>query len=89
MALTPPPEPAIGLLAFPVTHFDDQLAGDEPRYRDHLAWQAELGMTGLFAGDNAGEGFFLAAEEIDTTVRVAVEEAGAQVPVIAPATART
>ncbi|WP_035866120.1 5-dehydro-4-deoxyglucarate dehydratase [Cryptosporangium arvum] len=78
-----------GLLSFPVTHFDDQLAFDEPRYREHLAWQAGFGVAGLFAGGGTGEGFSLTTAEIDAVVRAAVDEVGAQVPVVAPATGGT
>jgi len=80
---------ATGLLSFPVTHFDDRLAFDEPRYREHLAWQADFGVAGLFAAGGTGEGFSLTSTEIDTVVRAAVSEIGDVVPVIAPATGST
>ncbi|MGJ6965974.1 5-dehydro-4-deoxyglucarate dehydratase [Streptosporangium sp. G11] len=93
MTLTPPAELAgrltTGLLSFPVTHFDDRLAFDETRYRDHLAWQAGFGVAGLFAGGGTGEGFSLTSAEIDAVVRAAVGEVGALVPVVAPATGGT
>ena len=75
-----------GLLSFPVTHFDADLAFDERRYREHLAWQAGFGVAGLFAAGGTGEGFSLTSEEMDRVVRVAVEEVGDVVPVVAPAT---
>jgi len=78
-----------GLLSFPVTHFDDRLAFDEPRYREHLAWQAGFGVAGLFAGGGTGEGFSLTSAEIDAVVRAAVGEVGDRVPVVAPATGGT
>lgn len=80
---------ASGLLSFPVTHFDDHLAFDESRYREHLSWQASFGVAGLFAAGGTGEGFSLTSAEIDTVVRAAVDEVGSQVPVIAPATGST
>ncbi|WP_203896189.1 5-dehydro-4-deoxyglucarate dehydratase [Actinoplanes xinjiangensis] len=80
---------ASGLLSFPVTHFDDRLAFDETRYREHLAWQAGFGVAGLFAAGGTGEGFSLTSAEIDTVVRAAVDEVGSRVPVIAPATGNT
>ncbi|HEX6681843.1 MAG TPA: 5-dehydro-4-deoxyglucarate dehydratase [Candidatus Limnocylindrales bacterium] len=93
MTLTPPAELAsrlaAGLLSFPVTHFDSQLAFDEPRYREHLAWQASFGVAGLFAAGGTGEGFSLTSGEIDTVVRAAVSEAGSAIPVVAPATGST
>ncbi|MFB9315947.1 5-dehydro-4-deoxyglucarate dehydratase [Cryptosporangium minutisporangium] len=89
----PPPELAArlatGLLSFPVTHFDDQLAFDEPRYRAHLGWQAGFGVAGLFAAGGTGEGFSLTPAEIDAVVRAAVGEVGDLVPVVAPATGGT
>ena len=80
---------ATGLLSFPVTHFDDHLAFDEPRYREHLAWQAGFGVGGLFAAGGTGEGFSLTSDEIDAVVRAAVGEVGHLVPVVAPATGNT
>ena len=78
-----------GLLSFPVTHFDERLAFDEARYREHLAWQASFGVAGLFAAGGTGEGFSLTPGEIDAVVRTAVDEVGARVPVVAPATGGT
>ncbi|MEV6301917.1 5-dehydro-4-deoxyglucarate dehydratase [Actinoplanes sp. NPDC051861] len=80
---------ADGLLSFPVTHFDDNLAFDEARYREHLAWQASFGVAGLFAAGGTGEGFSLTAAEVDTVVRTAVSEVGDTLPVVAPATGGT
>ncbi|MFF5075483.1 5-dehydro-4-deoxyglucarate dehydratase [Actinoplanes sp. NPDC000266] len=78
-----------GLLSFPVTHFDDDLAFDESRYREHLAWQAGFGVAGLFAAGGTGEGFSLTSAEIDAVVRAAVGEVGDRLPVVAPATGNT
>jgi 5-dehydro-4-deoxyglucarate dehydratase len=78
-----------GLLSFPVTHFDADLEFDEPRYREHLAWQAGFGVAGLFAAGGTGEGFSLTAAEIDRVVRTAVDEVAGAVPVVAPATGAT
>jgi 5-dehydro-4-deoxyglucarate dehydratase len=78
-----------GLLSFPVTHFDADLQVDEARYREHLAWQSGFDVAGLFAAGGTGEGFSLTSEEIDRVVRMAVEEAGDRVPVLAPATGST
>jgi 5-dehydro-4-deoxyglucarate dehydratase len=78
-----------GLLSFPVTHFDADLEVDEKRYREHLAWQSSFDVAGLFAAGGTGEGFSLTSEEIDRVVRMAVEEAGSRVPVLAPATGST
>jgi 5-dehydro-4-deoxyglucarate dehydratase len=78
-----------GLLSFPVTHFDDDLRFDEPRYREHLAWQASFDVAGLFAAGGTGEGFSLTAAETDRVVRAAVDEVGDLLPVVAPATGGT
>jgi 5-dehydro-4-deoxyglucarate dehydratase len=78
-----------GLLSFPVTHFDADLRFDEPRYREHLAWQAGFDVAGLFAAGGTGEGFSLTPPELDRVVRVAVDEVGGRVPVVAPATGGT
>ncbi|GAA4736088.1 5-dehydro-4-deoxyglucarate dehydratase [Modestobacter marinus] len=78
-----------GLLSFPVTHFDADLQFDEPRYREHLAWQSSFDVAGLFAAGGTGEGFSLTPAEIDRVVRVAVDEVADRVPVIAPATGGT
>ena len=93
MPLMPPAELAArlqsGLLSFPVTHFDADLRFDEARYREHLAWQSGFDVAGLFAAGGTGEGFSLTSEEMDRVVRVAVDEIGGRLPVLAPATGGT
>lgn len=74
-----------GLLSFPVTAFDAQLEVDEAAYRSHLAWQSSFDVAGLFAAGGTGEGFALTPEEASRVVRMAVEEAGSRVPVLASA----
>ncbi|MQY19093.1 5-dehydro-4-deoxyglucarate dehydratase [Nocardia macrotermitis] len=78
-----------GLLSFPVTHFDDELAFDEAAYREHIGWLAQYDVAGLFAAGGTGEGFSLTTPEIDRVVRAAVAETEGRVPVLAPATAGT
>lgn len=78
-----------GLLSFPVTPFDSDLAFDESRYREHLAWLSKYDVAGLFAAGGTGEGFSLTPAEIDTVVRTAVSEVSGAVPVLAPATGGT
>ena len=78
-----------GLLSFPVTHFDADLAFDESRYRKHLAWQSGYEVAGLFAAGGTGEGFSLTTAEVDRVVRAAVDEVAGRVPVLAPATGGT
>ena len=72
-----------GLLTFPVTHFDADLAFDEVPYRDHCAWMIEHEVAGLFAAGGTGEFFSLTPAEIGQVVRAAVEETAGKVPVIA------
>lgn len=74
-----------GLLSFPVTAFDADLKIDEAAYRTHLAWQSSFDVAGLFAAGGTGEGFSLSPEESARVVRMAVEEAGSRVPVLASA----
>ncbi|WP_328602249.1 5-dehydro-4-deoxyglucarate dehydratase [Nocardia terrae] len=78
-----------GLLSFPVTHFDAELAFDEAAYREHIAWLSQYDVAGLFAAGGTGEGFSLTTAEIDRVVRAAVAETAGRVPVLAPATAGT
>jgi 5-dehydro-4-deoxyglucarate dehydratase len=74
-----------GLLSFPVTAFDADLNVDEAAYRTHLSWQSSFDVAGLFAAGGTGEGFSLTPEESARVVRMAVEEAGSRVPVLASA----
>jgi 5-dehydro-4-deoxyglucarate dehydratase len=74
-----------GLLSFPVTAFDADLKVDEAAYRTHLAWQSSFDVAGLFAAGGTGEGLSLTPEESARVVRMAVEEAGSRVPVLASA----
>ena len=74
-----------GLLSFPVTAFDADMQVDEAAYRNHLDWQSSFDVAGLFAAGGTGEGFSLTTEESKNVVRMAVEEAGDRVPVLASA----
>ncbi|WP_404477903.1 5-dehydro-4-deoxyglucarate dehydratase [Novosphingobium sp. BL-52-GroH] len=71
-----------GLLSFPVTHFDQDLAFDEGAYREHLAWLSDYDVAGLFAAGGTGEFFSLTPAEVPVVVKAAVEEAGGKVPVL-------
>lgn len=74
-----------GLLSFPVTAFDADLAVDEAAYKEHLDWQSGFNVAGLFAAGGTGEGFSLTVEESARVVRMAVDVAGSRVPVLASA----
>jgi 5-dehydro-4-deoxyglucarate dehydratase len=71
-----------GLLAFPATHFQKDLAFDEAEYRKSISTNIEGGAVGLFAPGGTGEFFSLTPEECRRVTRVAVEEARGRVPII-------
>lgn len=74
-----------GLLSFPVTHFDADLAFDEQAYRRNLDWLFGHDAAGLFAAGGTGEFFSLTPAEVGRVVKAAVEQTGGRLPVIAPA----
>ncbi|WP_162875630.1 5-dehydro-4-deoxyglucarate dehydratase [Sphingomonas crusticola] len=74
---------AKGLLSFPVTHFEADLAFAEGPYRDHCAWLLERPLAGLFAAGGTGEFFSLTPSEVSIVVRAAVAETAGRIPVIA------
>ncbi|MBB3759981.1 5-dehydro-4-deoxyglucarate dehydratase [Xanthomonas arboricola] len=74
-----------GLLSFPVTHFDADLAFDESAYRSNLDWLSSYPAAGLFAAGGTGELFSLTLEEVNRAVRAAVTQTAGRMPVIAPA----
>ncbi|MEU7768079.1 5-dehydro-4-deoxyglucarate dehydratase [Nocardia sp. NPDC049190] len=74
-----------GLLSFPVTHLRPDHSFDEVAYRDNIGWLGQFGAAGLFAAGGTGEFFSLDASEVERVVAAAVQEAPAEVPVIAPA----
>ncbi|MBX3195054.1 MAG: 5-dehydro-4-deoxyglucarate dehydratase [Microbacteriaceae bacterium] len=74
-----------GLLSFPVTHFDDDLAFDRAGYEEHLAWMAGHPVAGLFAAGGTGEYFSLGHAEVAQVVRTAIAATSGRVPILAPA----
>ena len=56
-----PPQNRVALLSGNALY--SELAFDEGRYREHLAWQSELRVAGLFAAGGTGEGFSLTPAE--------------------------
>ena len=74
-----------GLLAFPVTHFDEAGAFDEAAYRANIRANLEHGPAALFAPGGTGEFFSLSLAESERVVRAAVAEANGRVPIIAGA----
>ncbi len=87
MARMTPKEMALtiggGLLSFPVTPFDADLAFDEERYRSNLDWLCGYEVAGLFSCGGTGEFFSLTPEEVARIVAVAVAETAGRVPVLA------
>ncbi|WP_328392967.1 5-dehydro-4-deoxyglucarate dehydratase [Nocardia sp. NBC_00416] len=74
-----------GLLSFPVTHFTQDLAFDEPAYRENIVRLGEYEVAGLFAAGGTGEFFSLTPPEVGRVVRAAVASAPAGTPILAPA----
>ena len=72
-----------GLLSFPVTHFTNRSAFDEPAYRDHIEWLLGHSPAGLFAAGGTGEFFSLSLGEFAQVVRAAVDQTKGRVPVVA------
>jgi 5-dehydro-4-deoxyglucarate dehydratase len=72
-----------GLLAFPVTHFDEQLDFNEHHYREHIAWLLEHKPAAIFAAGGTGEFFSLTLGEFHRVVGGAVSETAGRVPVLA------
>lgn len=72
-----------GLLAFPVTHFDEKYDFNEPAYRQHMAWLLEHRPAALFAAGGTGEFFSLALQEFSGVISAAVSETSGNVPVVA------
>ena len=72
-----------GLLSFPVTHFRQDFAFDEPPYREHVEWLLGYSPAGLFAAGGTGEFFSLTMPEFASVVSAAVGQTKGRVPVIA------
>jgi 5-dehydro-4-deoxyglucarate dehydratase len=71
-----------GLLAFPATHFKDDLAFDEAGYSKSIATNIDNGAVGLFAPGGTGEFFSLTSDECQRVTRAAVDVAGGRVPIV-------
>jgi 5-dehydro-4-deoxyglucarate dehydratase len=52
-----------GLLAFPVTHFDNGFEFNEKPYREHIVWMLEHKPAAIFAAGGTGEFFSLTMQE--------------------------
>ncbi|GAA5051804.1 5-dehydro-4-deoxyglucarate dehydratase [Nocardia callitridis] len=74
-----------GLLSFPVTHFTEELAFDEPAYRENIVRLGKYDVAGLFAAGGTGEFFSLTPQEVGRVVRAAADSAEGGTPILAPA----
>lgn len=74
-----------GLLSFPVTDFDADGNFNAETYRARIATFVEHGVSSVFVAGGTGEFFSLSLEEYKQIVKVAVDEVGGRVPVIASA----
>ncbi|MFG2953038.1 5-dehydro-4-deoxyglucarate dehydratase [Streptomyces sp. NPDC048291] len=72
-----------GVLSFPLTSFRADGSLDVDGFRTYVAGQLAAGPGALFPACGTGEFFSLDEEEYRQVVRVAVEEAGGRVPVVA------
>jgi len=72
-----------GLLAFPATPFDGNLAFDEDNYRESISINIGHGAVGLFAPGGTGEFFSLTPDEARRVTRAAVVAAHGRVPIVA------
>lgn len=73
-----------GLLAFPITDFDEQDRFNESAFVDRLHWMDSNGASAMFVAGGAGEFFSLDMDEFNTIVRTSVT-AQCRTPVIAAA----
>nr|WP_295079514.1 5-dehydro-4-deoxyglucarate dehydratase [uncultured Roseateles sp.] len=76
---------ASGLLSFPLTDFDAQLAFDARSYAARLEWLMPYGASVLFAAGGTGEFFSLEPIEYSAVVRTAAETCRGSVPIVAGA----
>ncbi|RPI17148.1 MAG: dihydrodipicolinate synthase family protein [Acidobacteriales bacterium] len=74
-----------GIFTPTLVPFDDRGEINEPELRRFLSWLIGKGMHGLYPNGSTGEFVRLNAEERRRVVRIACEEAGGRVPVLAGA----
>jgi 5-dehydro-4-deoxyglucarate dehydratase len=73
----------VGVFGFPVTPFHADGSLNLEAFRRHVRWMKGTGVHSLFVCAGTGEYFNLALDEFQAAVAVAVEEAGAELPVLA------
>lgn len=72
-----------GVLAFPITPFDDNLRLDEDAFQSHVDFLVRSGLHAIVAAGGTGELYSMTPDEITRVHRLAVEAVGGRVPVIA------
>lgn len=72
-----------GLLSFPLTDFDADLAFDRNGYVRRLEWLMPYGASALFAAGGTGEFFSLGPREYRDVIETAVRTCAGKVPIIA------
>jgi 5-dehydro-4-deoxyglucarate dehydratase len=73
----------VGVFGFPVTPFHPDGALNLDAFRRHVRWMKGTGVHAIFVCAGTGEYFNLALEEFRDAVAAAVEEAGADLPILA------
>lgn len=71
-----------GLLSFPLTDFDAELAFDPRGYAARLEWLMPYGATVLFAAGGTGEFFSLEPTEYAAVIKTAAETCSGRVPIV-------
>ncbi|PTT87741.1 5-dehydro-4-deoxyglucarate dehydratase [Pelomonas sp. HMWF004] len=74
-----------GLLSFPLTDFDTQLAFAPRPYAERLEWLQPYGASALFAAGGTGEFFSLAPGEYSEVIKVALDTCRGRTPILAGA----
>jgi len=72
-----------GLLSFPLTDFDANLAFNPGRYAERLEWLMPYGASALFAAGGTGEFFSLEPGEYASVIHTAIETCRGRMPIIA------
>lgn len=72
----------VGVFGFPVTPFHADGSLNLDAFRRHVRWMKGTGVHALFVCAGTGEYFNLALDEFQAAVAAAVEEAGAELPVL-------
>ena len=71
-----------GLLSFPLTDFDAQLAFAPKPFADRLEWLMPYGASALFAAGGTGEFFSLEPAEYSQVMKVALDTCRGRMPII-------